>query len=212
VGLLALDVSRFGVVMSADSQPVDLLDGRCRIFRPHGSLRNNPIVIRRGGGLTGLIGYVGREGIGGTGTRGWLERFSAQHPNEPLLEFCHALADALTREWRRRRLKSGLIIFVSGIERREVRFWFIHNTQGLYDKDWTYIKPLATFQAIIDLDANYIPRDLAPGQTKEQLLTMRMYFFRNGVLRPSALVFDAFNSIMQAIYAQQIPGLPRSAR
>jgi hypothetical protein len=33
-----------------------------------------------------------------------------------------------------------------------------------------------------------------------------MYVFRNGVLAPSALVFDAFAAIMEAIYAQRVPG------
>jgi hypothetical protein len=206
VGLLALDVSRFGIVMSADSQPVELFDGRIRVLRPSDTLRNNPIIVRRGGGFTGLVGYVGREGIEGTGTRSWLEHFSAQHPNDSLPEFCRALADALTRQWRRQHLKSALIIFVSGVEAGEIRFWFIHNTQGLYEPAWTYIRPLPTFQAINDLDVNYVARDLAPGQTKEQLLQTRMYFFRNGVLRPSALIFDAFNAIMRAIYVQQIHG------
>jgi hypothetical protein len=206
VGLLALDVSRFGIVMSADSQPVELVDGRIRVLRPRTALRNNPIVIRRGGGFTGLIGYVGRERIAGMGARAWLERFASQHPNDPLPDFSRRLADALSRQWRRQRLKSALIVFVSGIEAREARFWFIHNTQGLYDRDWTYIKPQTTFEAINDLDVNYIARDLAPGQTKEELLQTRMYFFRNGVLKPSALIFDAFNAIVQAIYVQQIPG------
>jgi len=33
MGLLALEVARFGVVMSADSQPVELLDGENRANR-----------------------------------------------------------------------------------------------------------------------------------------------------------------------------------
>jgi hypothetical protein len=32
MGLLAVDVSAFGVVMSADSQPVELLDGETRVL------------------------------------------------------------------------------------------------------------------------------------------------------------------------------------
>ena len=209
VGFLALDVSRFGVVMSADSQVVELLDGRNRVVRPGPGLRNNnPIIPRRGGGFTGLIGYVGREGIEGLRTRSWLERFSQQHPGESLPDFCRALADALSRQWRRQRLKSALWIFVSGVEGREIRFWYITNVDGLDPQKGTYTNPRTTFTVVDDLDINYIQRDLAPGQTKEQLLQTRMYVFRNGVLKPTALMFDSFSAIVQALYVQNIPGFP----
>jgi hypothetical protein len=206
MGLLALDVSKFGIVMSADSQPIEIFDGRIRVVKGPGQIRHKPIIVRRAGGFSGLVGYVGRNEIAGKATRFWLERFSAAHPTEPLADFCHLVAEELTREWKRRRLKSGLILFVSGVESREVRFWFVHNTRGLYDHDWTYMQPGQDFQAINDLDDNYVKKDLAPDQTKEQLLAGRMYFFRNGALRPGALIFDHFNATIQTIYAQRIPG------
>jgi hypothetical protein len=206
LGLLALDVSQFGVVMSADSQPVELLDGRHQVIVQPGQLHRDPIIVRRGGGFSGLVGYVGRERIDGTPTRSWLEKFSTRHPTDALPDFCGALAFELTRQWQRQRFKSALILFVSGVEAREARFWFVHNTQGLYDPAWTYIRPTQTFQAIDDLDGNYVAGDLLPGQTKEQLLRTRMYFFRNGVLRPSASIFDAFSGIIGSIYAQRVRG------
>jgi hypothetical protein len=144
----------------------------------------NPIVIRRGGGFSGLIGYVGRERIAGVSTRVWLERFSAANPRDPLPVYCHELANGLSDQWRRQRLKSALVLFVSGVEGGDVRFWFIHNTQGLNDPDWTHIKPTQTFQAIDDLDTNYVAPALAPGQTKEQLLDTTMFFFGTASLGP----------------------------
>jgi hypothetical protein len=40
----------FGVVMSADSQPIEALDGQTRILVPEGRLRKCPIVVRNEGG------------------------------------------------------------------------------------------------------------------------------------------------------------------
>ena len=190
------------------ASPWSFSDGRNRVPHSRTELRHKPIIVRRGGGFTGLIGYVGRTRIEGISTRSWLERFAKLHPNEPLPDFCPTLAEALTRRWQRQRLKSGLWIFVSGIEGREVRFWFITNIKDLDVRTGTYFNLQQTFDAVNDLDVNYIQPQLAPGQTKAQLLETRMYFFRNGVLMPSAFIFDAFGGIMQTIYAQQISGFP----
>lgn len=207
MGILTLDVSRYGVVMSADSQPVELLDGGNRVTHTRTQRSRNPIVVRRGGGFTGLVGFVGRERIAGKPTREWLEMFSAHHPTDSLSTYCVALAEELSRRWQHQQLRSGLWVFVSGVEGSDVRFWYVCNVGGV-NPDGSYIKPRTTFAAVDDLDANYIKRDLAPGQTKSQLLRTRMYLFRNGVLKPSAMVFDAFNNTLQRIYAERIPGFP----
>lgn len=62
------------------------------------------------------------------------------------------------------------------------------------------------FKAIDDLDSNSVPPLLTPGVSKTDVLRTRLFAFRNGVLRPSAFVFDAFGAVMQMIYVQQIPG------
>lgn len=206
MGLLALDVSQFGVVMSADSQPVELVDGAYRVLNSDGQLRAKPIIVRRGGGFVGLIGFVGRPRIDGMPTRSWLERASRQHASEGLATFCQSLARELSRQWHRQRLSSGLWIFVSGIDGAEIRFWYVNNIDGMDSRTGTYSNIGRTFKAVDDLDANYIPPLLAPGVTKHDVLRQRMFFFRNGVLRPSAFVFDAFGQVMSAIYVQQIPG------
>jgi hypothetical protein len=83
MGLLAVDVSRFGVVMSADSQPVELVDRQTRALAQAGKDRTrNPIVFRDAGGFRGFTGFVGTETIGETTTVDWPMRFGRRHADE----------------------------------------------------------------------------------------------------------------------------------
>jgi hypothetical protein len=206
MGLLALDIAAHGVVMSADSQPVEILGGETRILDPDGSRTRNPIVIRQGGGFSGLVGSVGTERVGNVTTRDWLSAFSTSHPEETLAEFASALASGLTEAWQSHGLRSILEILIGGVEDHEVRFWYVRNSDGLNEGDWTYKPSRADFHAVDDLDTNYVPHDRQPGQTKEELLQTRMYSFRQGVLLPAAPVFNAFAAIMGAIYSHGIDG------
>jgi hypothetical protein len=193
--------------MSADSQPIELLDHETRVLADTGSqLRRCPILIREGGGFVGLTGFVGTETIGSSATRDWLARFGEQQADLGLEAYAESLGDALTEAWRELRLVSILEILVSGVENGEVRFWFVRNSNGLYDGDWTYRSPLPEFAVVDDLDGNYMPRDLQPGQSKEELLRSRMYSFRQGVLLPAAQVFEAFSAILHTIYSQPVDG------
>jgi hypothetical protein len=82
IGLLAVDVSGFGIVMSADSQRVELLDGENRVLAGVPRIRN-PILIRDGGGFRGLIGYVGTEAIDRPSMSEWLSAFGAFRAPSP---------------------------------------------------------------------------------------------------------------------------------
>jgi hypothetical protein len=207
IGLLAVDVSGLGVVMSADSQPVELLDRETLVLAKAGVRRTrNPILIRDAGGFTGLTGFVGTETIGTAATRDWLTAFGTHHADESLSAYASALGAELTQEWRRLGLSSILEILISGVEDGDVRFWFVRNSDGLYDDDWTYKPPRTEFCVVDDLDGRYVPRDLQPGQTKEDLLRTRIYSFRQGALVPAAQVFDAFGAILGTIYAHRIEG------
>jgi hypothetical protein len=207
MGLLAVDLSTFGVVMSADSQPIEALDGETRVLAQPGEHRTrNPILRRNAGGFTGFTGYVGTETIGNKTTRDWLTAFGTRHAGASLFDYAHALGDELTQEWKRLGLVSILEILISGVENGDVQFWFVRNSQGLYDHDWTYKAPKEKFDVVNDFDDNYLPRDLLPGQTKEELLQTRLYEFRQGVLLPAAQVFNAFRTIMQIIYTHGVEG------
>jgi hypothetical protein len=209
MGLLAVDVSRFGVVMSADSQPVELLDGETRVLDLGGKRRTrDPILIRDAGGFRGFIGFVGTEEIGKQTTREWLTGFGERHPDEDLNTYATALGEELTLEWKRLSLTSILETLISGVEDGEVRFWFVRNSNGLYE-DGTYRPPRPEFLVADDLDGYHIPRDREDGQTKEDLLWKRIYTFRQGALLPAASVFDAFTGILDRIYAHGVEGFER---
>jgi hypothetical protein len=206
VGVLTVDLTAYGVVMSADSQPIEAIDGVTRVLgQPGRRHTRNPILTRNAGGFAGFIGYVGTEAIGGKTTRDWLDAFGARHPSESLADYAGALGLELTDEWQRHGHASVLEILISGVENGEVRFWYVRNSQGLYD-DGTYQAPKTSFDAVNDLDVNHVPRDLRPGQTKEDLLRERMYSFRQGALLPAAAIFDVFRDILGMLYANGIDG------
>lgn len=207
MGLLAVDVSRFGVVMSADSQPIEILEHETRVLAQAGKRHTrNPILIRHAVGFAGFTGFVGTESIDTMATDEWLRKFAKSHAEDGLRAYANALGDELTREWQRLSLSSVLEILISGVEDGEVRFWFVRNSQGLHEPDWTYEAPSTEFCVMDDLDGRYVPRDIKPGQTKEQLLRSRMYSFRQGALLPAAQVFDAFGAILGTIYSHQVEG------
>jgi hypothetical protein len=206
VGVLTVDLTSFGVVMTADSQPIEALDGQTRILGQAGRRHTrNPILRREAGGFTGFVGFVGTEAIGDKTTRDWLDRFGARHPGEGLRDYATALGLELTAEWRRHGLSSVLEILISGVECGDVRFWFVRNSDGLY-QDGTYCAPKAVFDAVDDFDGNYVPRDVRPGQSKDDLLRERMYSFRQGALFPAAAIFDVFTNVLSMLYAQSVQG------
>ena len=103
---------------------------------------------------------------------------------------------------QRERRKSALWVFVSGVEGREVRSWFISNTYGPINPDGTYSIVRPSFNVVNDLDDNYISRDIAQGvaKTKDELLLGRLYssaMARCGRARSSSIPFrGSFNLSM----------------
>jgi hypothetical protein len=206
MGVLTVDLSAVGVVMSADSQPIEALNGRTRILGQQGQRHTrNPIVRRTAAGFAGFTGFVGTERIGTRTTRNWLDAFGSRHPSAPLADYATAMGQELTAEWQAHGIISVLEILISGVEKSEVRFWYVRNSQGL-NADGTYVAPAPQFKAVNDLDRNYVPLAVRRGLTKEQLLQQQMLSFRQGDLRPAATVFDAFAEILSLLYAHGIPG------
>jgi hypothetical protein len=97
----------FGVVMSADSQPIEALDGETRVLAQQGGLTRCPIVVRRGGGFTGFTGYVGTEEIDGRTTRDWLTDFGTRHDAASLADYAAALGPGTHRGVAAPRLENG---------------------------------------------------------------------------------------------------------
>jgi hypothetical protein len=123
-----------------------------------------------------------------------------------LAEYARSLGHDLSAVWQSLGLETVLEILISGIENGDVRFWFVRNSQGLYEHDWSYRAPKREFDVVDDLDGRYMPRDLKPGQTKEELLQERTYSFRQGVLLPAAPVFDGFSAILTMLQTHRVDG------
>lgn len=203
MGLLAVDVTAHGVVMSADSQMVEIVGGAVRVLP--GPRSRDPLIVRRTGGFVGLIGSAGTETVEGRPTADWLKSFGAAHAADDIATFCLRLADALTGVWQRDRRSSVLEILVAGEVEGDVRFMYVRNSRGLTPAGF-HDAPSDTFLSENDLDNNYIPRDAGPGMTKEDVLAARMYSFRQGVLVPASPVFDGFAQVMEVVYTARLPG------
>jgi hypothetical protein len=203
MGVLTVDLTGFGVVMSADSNPIEALDGHTRLLvDPTRHHTRNPILKREAGGFSGYVGYVGTEEIDGRTTRDWLDAFGRRHANARLADYAIALGGDLTKVWHRLRLASVLEILISGVENGEVRFWFVRNSGGL-NADGTYQAPKADFDAVNDLDDNYVPLS---GQSKDEFMRTHLLSFRQGALYPASQIFDMFRGILETLFAFRIQG------
>jgi hypothetical protein len=195
--------------MSGDSQPVTILAGENRVAVSTGRRTRNPIVMRVGGGLVGLVGFAGTEHIEGVATADWLERFSATWPTDDVGTFCKRLAETLTDVWRRDGLQSILEILVTGEVSGDVQFWYVRNSEGLRDSDLKHEAPADTFvtkNELDDPDQGYVQRDRLDGETKDELLQRVTYFIRQGVLIPGAPVFNAFQDLLHTMQGGKVEG------
>jgi hypothetical protein len=124
MGVLTVDFTGFGVVMSADSHPIEALESDTRILvDPTRNHTRNPILKRRATGFAGYVGYVGTEEIEGKTTRDWLEVFGRRHAAATLAEYATALGSDLTDAWQRAGLASVLEILIAGYDNGDVCFW-----------------------------------------------------------------------------------------
>lgn len=206
MGVLAVDLTEHGVVMSSDSQPVEIVDGENRMDDSAGRRTRNPIVRRAAAGFVGLVGFAGTERVEGMATSDWLRRFDRRTPDDDLASFCGRLAVTLSDVWQRDGLRSVLEILVTGEIHGEIQFWFVRNSQGLRP-DGKHNPAADTFTAQDDLDA-YLTLDGNPGEGKTELVTRRPrpYSFWQGVLVPSSSVFDAFSLLLGTLVAGGVEG------
>jgi hypothetical protein len=208
VGLLTLDVTALGVVMTSDVQPVELLDGGLRVLPLSNETKVKKIMDRHGGGFHGLVGYVGTERIGNATVRSVLENTIQKTSDLPLQQFCTRLAEDLSAAWREHSLSTCLWVFVAGVEESEPRFWFVVN--GELAPAGFYVNISDHFKVVNDLDMYAVPRAAAElgVATKDEVLARTTFFFRNGAIVPSAQVLDAFEPVVRTLYLGRFPGFP----
>jgi len=212
VGLLAVDITPFGIVMSSDSQDVTLTEGGYNVAAMPGRWSKDKISRVQGKHFAALLGYVGTEKIGGDDTSAWLKRFIDLHYDDTMTEFSEQLAAELSSAWNEHELASCLWIFLAGYD-GEARFWYIANlpqNESIDPASLNYVRITRNFRACRDLDDNYLPPQMATGLTKDEVLKHVIWYFRNGVLLPAAEVSDAFTRIIQRlVLGEPVPGFPR---
>ena len=208
MGLLTLDVTRAGIVMSADSQDVLLTEGACQAVGEGTHLEKNKIIRVSAEHFRVLVGYVGTEKIGPTATRAWLERFIQAHSDAAALAtFCVELGRAPSQAWEEEQLDSCLWVFIAGYERSEPYFWYVVNATG-HDEFGLYTGVSRTFRVVNDLDDTYLPEYTKHGLTKTQVLDERSFQFYNGAIFPGSFIFRGFDQMIQEITRIRPPGFP----
>lgn len=198
MGLLTLDVTELGVVMTSDSQPIEIVSGAINIVEAE-FRRRDKIIEHHSSDFDGLIGYVGTEEIGASLTRTFLAHLSANAVGLSLDDFCERLQHELSAAWVTHDLTSALWVFVAGTERGELRFRYLVNADML---GHLYVNVSTGFRLVDDLDSVVIPRAMAEtgATTKAAAMRGRLFFFRNGALLPAAMLFDSFTRLMEDVY------------
>lgn len=199
MALLTVDVSPFGIVMTSDSQPVDLhAPNRYVITSPQPI--ENPIVQATFNSFAGFAGHVGTSQLLGQPTRYWLEQAVAANTANDLDVACQTMAEELTAIWQTQRLETHLSLFLAGFENSEARFWYIGNG-GFPSGEPQFPR---AFTAVDDLDGNWYPLHAEPDETKAQLIIRLNPSFRRGVLS-AALLFDSFTELIAKSLQQGHP-------
>lgn len=208
MGLLTVDVTSLGVVMSSDSWPIEIVSGKTRALDFVGERRRDKMIERHGGGFDGLVGYVGTEHIGSQMTRAFIETAGANAPDLPLTEYAEHLAYELSSAWIEHNLTTGLWVFIAGAEASELRFWFLCN---LDFAGGIYVNIRSAFVAVNDLDEHAIPRAMRDHglPSKQAVLDRVALLFRNGALIPAASILDDFDALVRRLYAGEYHGFER---
>lgn len=186
MGLLTVDVTSLGIVMTSDSQKVDLYVDHYRVHTS-GTKNESPIVRVRINGFSGWAGSVGTVVIGGKSARDWLKDAVGSRSAMTLAELCESLAAALTGCWASP-AETHLSVFIAGYEGIEPRFWFISN--GDIPHPAMAAVP-SDFVAVNDLDEHWLPEHAALGEASSAAIARVQPLFRRGVLA-AANLFDTF--------------------
>ena len=199
MGLLTADVTPIGVVLTGDSQPVELRESSYTVVPVAGQRRRPCLVAHAGPGFSVALGFVGTEWVGGAGTHSWLERFSAANRALGLDDFCGALSEALTDEWTRHSHDTCLWVFISGASEGRPVFRAVRNCGPDMDERLLYTEIGPSFCWHDDL-ANHIEMYGQPGESDIQTLWHHMANYRNGVLLPAVEITDRFQRLLEALF------------
>jgi hypothetical protein len=102
---MTVDVTPGGIVMTSDSQPVDIYPDRFAMPADR-ALFENHLIPATLHGFSGFAAYVGTINICNRSTRNWLARELAVRTGSSLEITCRELADELTSLWSAQRLET----------------------------------------------------------------------------------------------------------
>jgi hypothetical protein len=202
MGLLAVDVNQLGIVVTSDSQKVDLYVDDYRVHTV-GHTNESPIVRTAVNGFSGWSGSVGTAVIGGKSARDWLKDAVAVRSAMTVGALCESLSAELTASWPSP-AETHLSIFVAGYEGDEPRFWFVSNGDVPSSK---MLSIPSVFVAVNDLDDHWLPANAAPGESKSDAIARVQPLFRRGVLA-AAHLFDIFTEAVGATIRVGHPQIP----
>lgn len=200
VGLLTVDVTALGIVMTSDSRPIEIGSGDIRVPPFVGEQRRNKILERHGGGFDGLIGYAGTEQIGGRSTRAFIEQVSTACPDL-------GLGDS-SISWRtsyRGHGSSANSRRASGSLSRERKV--VSSASGSCATSTSTAACTSIFGAPSPpwTTSTSMPSRGSCEKTtltsKDEVLSRIALFFRNGALIPAASILDDFDALIRRLYA-----------
>lgn len=203
MGLLTCDVTRLGVVVAADAQPVEIHEGRVDpVGRDLGRSRIFTYVTND---FAGFLAYVGTETVGGSTVSQLLHAHVNEATGMELTEATLRLAQGLTEAWARANVDTGLWVFIAGVGDEGPVFRYVNN---IYDMSGTtYLDIRGDFQSVNDLDDNLIPHYAAyVGEPKMSVLDRTTILVRNGYLLTTAAPSDDFTALIGKLYQGSYPG------
>jgi hypothetical protein len=199
VGLLTADITPIGVVLTGDSQAVELGESSVTVQRTQGAPQSRPCLVAHGGtDFAAALGFVGTETIGNSPTNQWLQRFCASRIHLNMDEFCRALTDELTSLWHEHSYETCLWIFICGASAGEPIFRAVRNCGPDMDGNLLYTRIKPDFVWHNDL-ANHVSTYGRPGETLPHVLAHTMALYRNGVLLPAVGLLDGFRQLTEAL-------------
>lgn len=203
VGLLTCDVTRLGVVIAADAQPIEIREGR--VDPVAGDFSRRRIFTHVTNDFAGFVGYVGTEEVGGSSISQLLHSHVNETTDADVATACAGLASRLGDLWAASVAETGLWVFIAGVTAGEPVFRYVNNIYGM--EGVTYYDIRREFQSVNDLDEHLVPHYAEyGGEPKMSVLLKRTILLRNGHLQTTLEPLDDFTALMDKLYHGRYPG------